>query len=78
LLCSAFRFRLFSCSLPLLAYGCFHPCRSNASVDLDWCAAFHLLNSWHESLFEILTSYECGNASPAMNTTLTGSEMEWR
>jgi hypothetical protein len=29
-------------------------------------------------MFEILTSHEGGNASPAMNITPSGSETEWR
>jgi hypothetical protein len=62
--------------LSLLAYGCFHQWHSNASVDPDSCASFHSLNSWHESMFEILISHEGGNASPAMNATLSGRETE--
>jgi hypothetical protein len=40
----------------------------------EWRASFYSLNSWHESMLEILTSHECGNASPAMNATLSGAK----
>jgi hypothetical protein len=75
LFCFSFLFFVFF-SLSLPAYDYFHPCHSNASVDPYWRVSFHSLNSWHESMFEILTSQERGNVSPAMNTTLSGSETE--
>jgi hypothetical protein len=52
------------------------PCRSNNFVDPNRRASFHLFNSWHKSMFEILTSHDHENASPAMTTTLSRSETE--